>query len=204
MKPSFIEKYFDGKDEAGLRKAITSKWDDAVVKAHLELLRVPDDAAAILEIGCGIGRLLRELAQRPQTRACYGIDPSAGMIEGAHVYCADLPACSFFHVPGGEGNLPDLPEPVDFAFAWLVFQHVPRVETVWRYVHEAGLRLRPGGTFRCQLLRRDEFPERDLWTYHDPEVIAHGMRTGCYVDVTVEDITPRWTIVSGIREEDLR
>ncbi len=63
-----------------------------------------DDAfladAEVLEVGCGVGRLARPLAQR--VRSYTGVDIAPGMVEEAGRRCADLTNARFF-VSSGDG-----------------------------------------------------------------------------------------------------
>lgn len=69
----------------------------------LALARRPDPAR-VLDVGCGTGLLLRELAARlPEAAELTGIDPAAGMIEQAAARSAD-PRLTF--VQGAAEKLP--------------------------------------------------------------------------------------------------
>ena len=118
----------------------------------------------VLEIGCGVGRLTRALA------AIFGevhaVDISPKMVAlaqrflrstpNAHVYCnsgRDLQVLGALHF--------------DFAYSFIVFQHIPSLEIIDDYVREVSTRLHPGSLFKFQVqgypnakLRRQS---RDTW-----------------------------------------
>lgn len=100
-----------------------------------------------LEIGCGVGRLLRPLAGR--VARVVGVDVSAGMLERARDYCKGLPNVELELTDGGLDFLPDAG--FDFVFSHIVFQHLPRKAYAERYFRDAFRVLAPGGVFRVQV-----------------------------------------------------
>ena len=102
---------------------------------------------SVLEIGCGVGRLLRPLAAR--VARVVGMDLSEEMLRRARYYCAGLPNVEL-HVT--DGRLDFLADgEFDFVFSHIVFQHLPRKTYVERYFREAYRVLAPGGMFRVQV-----------------------------------------------------
>ena len=102
---------------------------------------------AVLEIGCGIGRLLKPLSRR--VRRAVGVDLSEEMVRRGRVYCADRPNVEILRTEGGLEGLRD--GEFDFVFSHIVFQHLPRKAYVDRYLREAARVLRPGGLLRAQV-----------------------------------------------------
>lgn len=99
----------------------------------------------VLEIGCGIARIGRELA--PRCGEWHGSDISGNMIAYAHERTKDLPNV-FLH---------ELPEPdlsifndgyFDCVYSTIVFMHLDKVE-MFNYMREAFRVLAPGGKFYC-------------------------------------------------------
>lgn len=94
---------------------------------------------AMLDIGCGTGRLLRRVGRHWPDVALVGVDPAEGMIELAR----RLTPAAAFHVGQGE-SLPLDDASIDAAFSTISFHH-------WKD-QAAGLRevrrvLRPSGCF---------------------------------------------------------
>lgn len=104
-------------------------------------------SSAMLEVGCGVGRMTRALASR--FARVHATDVSGEMVERAREHCRDLGNVDWevtdgFEFPSiGDGSL-------DFAFSFLVFQHVPQKDIVLRNVAEMLRVLRPGGGFLFQ------------------------------------------------------
>lgn len=101
----------------------------------------------VLEIGCGVGRLLRPLSER--VAAAVGVDLSEEMIARARDYCARRPNVELFRTDGSLGFLPD--GSFDFVYSYIVFQHVPRKAYIQRYLREAARVLKAGGILRVQV-----------------------------------------------------
>ena len=118
---------------------------------------VLEPSAEILEIGCGVGRLLVPLARR--VAVAHGVDISPVMIEMSKSYTADVPNVRTVLTNGTFAHLAD--ESVDFVFSFIVFQHIPDRSPIRRYVEEAARVLRPGGVFRFQVDGR--------WWWKHPE-----------------------------------
>lgn len=102
---------------------------------------------SVLEIGCGIGRLLKPLSRR--VRRAVGVDLSEEMVRRGREYCADRPNVEFVRTDGGLEGVPD--GEFDFVFSHIVFQHLPRKAYVDRYLREAARVLKPGGLLRVQV-----------------------------------------------------
>jgi cyclopropane fatty-acyl-phospholipid synthase-like methyltransferase len=119
----------------------------------------------VLEIGCGTGRITRALAK--QFGHVYGVDISGEMIRQARLALRDYPNAQVFQNNGRDldtvrealGGLP-----VDFAFSYIVFQHIPSRDVIHDYVRQVGELLRPGGLFKFQVqgFTDDEVP-KDSW-----------------------------------------
>jgi SAM-dependent methyltransferase len=110
---------------------------------------VPRDKR-MLEIGCGVGRMSFALAERFAT--VDGIDISGEMIKRAKELQARLGIENVrFQVGNGKDLSPYPDESMDFAFSFIVFQHIPEISIILNYVREIGRVLKRGGLFRFQL-----------------------------------------------------
>jgi SAM-dependent methyltransferase len=108
---------------------------------------VLDPSAEILEIGCGVGRLLVPLAER--VAVAHGVDISPVMIGKAKEYAAGATNVKTALTDGSLEHLVN--ESLDFVFSFIVFQHIPDRAPIRRYVEEAARVLKPGGVFRFQV-----------------------------------------------------
>lgn len=96
----------------------------------------------IVEIGCGVGRLTRPLAER--CSSVRAIDVSAEMLHQARELSPELTNVEWIHGDGESlSGLDDAS--ADACFSWVVFQHIPDPEVTLGYVREMGRVLRPGG-----------------------------------------------------------
>jgi len=100
------------------------------------------ESDAIVDIGCGVGRLTRVLAAH--ARQVYGLDVSREMLLLARTHNSDLLNVEWLHGDGrGLGVLADAS--VDGCFSHVVFQHIPESEVTLDYVRDMGRVLRDGG-----------------------------------------------------------
>jgi ubiquinone/menaquinone biosynthesis C-methylase UbiE len=102
----------------------------------------------VLEIGCGSGRITRALTEI--FGEVYAVDISGEMIRQARETLKDTPNAHVFQNSGSDlAVLGDIQ--VDFAFSYIVFQHIPSREVIESYVREVHRLLRPGGLFKFQV-----------------------------------------------------
>jgi SAM-dependent methyltransferase len=144
----------------------------------------------VLEIGCGAGRVTRAFAEF--FGEVYAVDISREMVTRARRMVADLPNAHVFHNNGKDlspvrrhwwnrfGIGPRLQ--LDFAFSFMVFQHIPSREIIENYIREAHRLLRPGALFKFQVqgsLRAEPEPD-DSWVgVPFTESEARGMAERC-------------------------
>ena len=127
----------------------------------------------VLEIGCGVGRLLRYLALIfPEL---HGVDVSPEMIRQGREYLARFP---HVELRAGDGRtLAGYPDAFfGLVYSYVVFQHIPDPEVVRGYVREAGRVTAPGGIFKFQIKTRPwkgETGALDTWVGAslDPEIV---------------------------------
>ena len=114
-------------------------------------LAVADDlrssgTSLAVEIGCGLGRITLALADRYER--VVGLDISREMLERAREIA---PHERVTFVLGDGASLAQIRDGVaDLVLTFTVFQHIPSVEVIERYISEAGRILRPGGVFVFQ------------------------------------------------------
>ena len=102
----------------------------------------------VLEIGCGIGRIL--IPMRKIFGNMTGIDISSEMVRLGQKYVANIPNCSI--VENNGIDLSELPDNYfDFCFSFIVFQHIPEKKIVEKYISEVSRVLKPNCLFRFQV-----------------------------------------------------
>jgi SAM-dependent methyltransferase len=119
---------------------------------------LPNRDAVVLEIGCGMGRVMQHLAGL--YREVHGIDISSEMISRGRQRLAQLPNVDF-HQGNGYDLDPFADESFDLVLSAFAFQHMPKT-VAYNYFLEARRVLRPGGLFAFQvpnLLRGAHFVE---------------------------------------------
>ena len=102
----------------------------------------------VLEIGCGTGRMTRAFAQ--VFGEVYGVDISGEMIAKGTQALAAVTNAHLVQNSGADLQvLGDIQ--FDFAFSYIVFQHIPSREVIYNYAREVYRLLRPGGLFKFQV-----------------------------------------------------
>jgi ubiquinone/menaquinone biosynthesis C-methylase UbiE len=102
--------------------------------------------ARVVDLGCGIGRVIRPLA--PLCKEIIGFDISERMIQKGRTYLAQVPNARLIHTTGSE--LPGVADAsVDFLFSLICLIHVDK-RTAFRYLREIRRALAPGGMVLLQ------------------------------------------------------
>lgn len=160
---------------------------DQLVRPFLPVLlcgRSPKNCR-VVEIGCGLGRILRPFAEN--FLEVHGVDVSAEMIDRARQRLRDCPNVTL-HLSSGI-DLSSLPDKhFDLAFSYLVFQHIPSRPVIQSYIREAARVLKPGGALKVQLngYRSPGYrsSEKDTWhgqAFSFPEATRMLAEAGFYL-----------------------
>ena len=103
----------------------------------------------VLEIGCGAGRETRALAHL--FGEVHAVDISGEMIGELGAAVSDFPNAFVYQNNGMDLSIITGQDTFDFAYSYLVFQHIPSRQVIYSYVREVHRLLRPGGLFKFQL-----------------------------------------------------
>ena len=133
----------------------------------------------MLEIGCGVGRMTRMLAR------IFGhvtaVDVSNEMLELAKRNLVGIDNISL--VLGDGSTLAPIPsDSIDFAFSFIVFQHIPSFDVISSYCNETFRVLRPGSLFRFQVQGSEAATEEPYSTWNGALVTleqAHELASQC-------------------------
>jgi SAM-dependent methyltransferase len=129
----------------------------------------------MLEIGCGLGRMSRHLAE--YFGEVHGTDVSGEMIRQARERLAGISNLSFFETSGADFTaLP--PDHYDLVFSVYVFQHVPWREVVESNISDACRVLRPGGLFKFQVnnVSHPDYVGREKNTWEGTTLTENDLR----------------------------
>lgn len=166
------EEYFESGRENVRREILTDMGNICQGKDPKEM--------TVLEIGCGSGRITRALSE--VFGQVYAVDISGEMIRQARQSLADRPNAHVFQNSGADLSVVGDVR-VDFAFSFIVFQHIPSREVIRSYVREVHRLLRPGGLFKFQVQGgsgMDAAPG-DTWLgtpFSDAEAVAMAEQCG--------------------------
>ena len=119
----------------------------SLVAPALSSLHFEPGDKAMLEIGCGIGRMTRSFARR--FASVYALDVSIEMLRQGSALHSDGARVLWIN-----GNGADLAffksESMDFVFSYLVLQHLPTEILACHCIREMIRVLKPGGAFQFQ------------------------------------------------------
>lgn len=140
-------------NEAALDPEVDTKYiSDVSTEEMIEALEIDWNPGHILEIGCGVGRIVNRLAE---TTGCglFGIDISEKMLEIASSRVAwkwyvDYRVCDGRTIPHDENKF-------GFVYSMLVFQHL-KADAISNYLIEVRRVLKPKGIFRFQFIEGTE------------------------------------------------
>jgi SAM-dependent methyltransferase len=123
-------------------------------------LGLPVRNGSVLDFGCGVGRLSRELGRRFDRYV--GVDIAEGMVERARDLNGDFANCTF-----EVNERPDLSRFDDGQFdavvSFIVLQHLPDRDLIRSYISEFARVLAPGGLIAFQLPSEMPLIYRVLW-----------------------------------------
>jgi SAM-dependent methyltransferase len=114
---------------------------------------VLSDSTTILEIGCGVGRLLSRMQRLPHAKLI-GVDISSNMISLSQKNLLPDRRLHLFVNSGADLSM-IASDSVDFCYANDVFIHIADVDVVVSYFEEVARILKQGGLFRFNVRELD-------------------------------------------------
>ena len=106
---------------------------ERLVRPTLDRIGFSPAGKTMLELGCGAGRMTHSFAAR--FGQVIALDVSAEMIDRAQQILQKVQNITWMHA-NGEDLGPVASESVDFAFSYLVLQHLPNDKSVCGYIRE--------------------------------------------------------------------
>jgi len=162
---------------------------DASAQANMSLFSKAvsqvEGRESILEIGCGIGRLLKPFAS--QFAQVYGVDVSPEMIERSKEYTKDTPNITTWANDGSSLH-PLEDNSIDYVFSYITFQHIPFATVIETYIRETLRVLKPGGIFQFQVAGKTGTREEAEWERSRQRTTWNGMM---YSDAEIRALTER-------------
>ena len=133
----------------------------------------------VLEIGCGAGRITRALAET--FGEVHGVDVSGEMLKIAAGLLDGVPNVFLHQNNGADLSVLESVQ-FDFAFSYIVFQHIPSKAVIENYVREVGRLLKPGALFKFQVQGAPgRTPKNDTWfgaSFSQADALALAERCG--------------------------
>jgi len=120
-----------------------------ILNPVLKLGISPD--STVLEIGCGLGRLI--LPASYYFNQCLGIDISEEVISKAQERVDKLKISNIKLLPCDGQNIPLEDKSIDLVYSFLVFMHIPSKKIIRQYIKETYRVLKPQGIARIQVRR---------------------------------------------------
>jgi SAM-dependent methyltransferase len=155
-------------------------------RRHAELIRdflreqgsEPEELRALLDFGCGCGRVLRQWSRLARTRRC-GCDVNATAV----VWCAENLPFVEASVTSPSPPLPYTDETFDLVYAFSVFTHLTE-DAQHAWIRELARTLRPGGyllisTLGEHYLSLGRLTDQELESFREGQlVVLYGRSSG--------------------------
>jgi SAM-dependent methyltransferase len=146
--PWYISSYgpYSGRNEGEFWASGQRIWADLKARTGY----VSSGQHAVVEIGCGIGRLTRAIA--PEVATVHAFDISAEMIRRAE---RGAPSNARFYVTNGNSLQPLPDASADLVLAYCVLQHLPSYAVLGDYLREMVRVAKPGALIVFTTVPRD-------------------------------------------------
>lgn len=134
---------FERVSKSKTQKQSESAFRDEVVNALIDDCIIHDDIdlanSTILDFGCGVGRILKQVSKRSET--CYGADISPNMLKYAKEY-VDNDSVQFLLC---DPKIPAESDMFDLVYTFHVLQHIPTRGDLINALSEIRRILKPSG-----------------------------------------------------------
>ncbi|MEZ0369483.1 MAG: class I SAM-dependent methyltransferase [Candidatus Sericytochromatia bacterium] len=155
--------YFDGHAHYQTSEGLLQDGSDLKLIARYTELNSNQKVAVI---GCGYGR--ETLLIAPLVAQVWGIDVSEKILAQARDFLSERGIANFVPVLAERWHT-DIPDDLDLAYAYTVFQHLTK-HLVEDYVLGMAQKLRPGGSLICQFMHSHTGTHDAALTSYEPHV----------------------------------
>lgn len=149
----YIYSALNEKDEKKYKDSGIYDVNNFILKDKILKNSIDFNDAAILEIGCGNGRMTEFIADHFKT--VYAVDIAKEMIKKAKERVINRNNINFLISDGETLEISD--NNIDIVFSWIVFQHFPTKKMVINNLKEIYRVLKPSGIAKIQLRGRSAF-----------------------------------------------
>lgn len=170
-------------------------YDPDEASDQARILLGMETGARCLEIGAGVGRLLKETTRN--FFQCMGIDSSVSLVARSTRFLIFEPMCRVvltdgMHIPFPDGHF-------DFVYSFTCFQHMESIDTIRQNLAEAARVLRPGRKFRMQTVCGERESGRyDGYVFESPGELVLELYKAQFAEVKVFQ-QGEWLWATGIR-----
>lgn len=155
-----------------------------------------DTGARCLEVGAGVGRLLKEATK--YFFQCVGVDSSVSLVAKSTQFLRYEPLCRVILTDGRIIPFPD--GHFDFAYSFTCFQHMESLSEIRANLCEVWRVLRPTSKFRMQTVCGERSSGRyDGYVFENPNELAAELReTAGFREVKVHQRAD-WLWATGVK-----
>jgi SAM-dependent methyltransferase len=125
----------------------TQRTISDIITDKVKSIQTYAPATTALEIGCGVGRLMKAMTKHFDY--VFGVDISAEMVAMSKEYLAVMEDACLTSVCDGK-TIPYRDNTFEFIYSVIVFQHIPYRDMIQNYIREIKRTLRDGGMCRIQ------------------------------------------------------
>lgn len=155
----FILSRDESRDERSFQKTGRDDYKEFILGDSIIKEKFINHNKTVLEIGCGIGRLLEFFS--PDFKQVYGVDISEEMVKKGKERLGGINNIEIIETDGV--SLPFSDKSIDLIFSYIVFQHMPSYEIIEKNFKEAHRVLKDNGLFKVQL--RGVPAKKGTWYY---------------------------------------
>lgn len=182
-------------EEIWKRVIARDKYDPEEARNQARIIFGLERGARCLEVGAGVGRLLKEGTRN--FFQCVGVDSSVSLVARSTRFLLFEPMCRVVLTDGLHLPFPD--EHFDFAYSFTCFQHMEDLETIRHNLAETARVLRAGSKFTMQTICGERASGRfDGYVFESSEELTNEFRKAGFSEVQITK-QGEWLWATGAR-----